>query len=245
MSDVFCTRKMLLVTVVLATTLAFGLGIVLERSVAGESHPETVAVQATPEASSEANEGSSSETKTHKSGELSEGSTATEPAATHTEAGEQRILGINPESNERPRLCSNHRVPRTRTGGVALERSSLDARDCRLRCTLCRLRYPRRRLSSPAIAVGTCRPGSAGRRIAPDGFCSGGDQHASEPVVDQILRLEHHRSDQKTPSGTLNTNLRPRRCLRARIRDRARESCVLEARIGDSRHLGITLEHLT
>lgn len=99
MSDVFCTRKMLLVTVVLATTLAFGLGIVLERSVAGESHPETVAVQATPEASSEANEGSSSETKTHKSGELSEGSTATEPAATHTEAGEQRILSINPESN--------------------------------------------------------------------------------------------------------------------------------------------------
>jgi hypothetical protein len=99
MSDVFRTRKMLLVTVVLAATLAFGLGIVLERSVAGESHPETVAVQATPEASSEASEGSSSETKTQKSGELSEGSTATEPAAMHTEAGEQRILGINPESN--------------------------------------------------------------------------------------------------------------------------------------------------
>jgi hypothetical protein len=99
MSDVFRTRQKLLVGLILASTLAFALGIVLERSVTDKSHTEAATVQATSGTPSETAEGSSSETATQKSSESSEGSSATEPAATHTEAGEQRILGINPESN--------------------------------------------------------------------------------------------------------------------------------------------------
>ncbi len=88
MSDVSSTRQKLLVALIIASTLAFALGIALERSVAGTSQTEA-RFQATSGASSEMAEGSS--------GESSEGST--EPAASHTEASEQRILGINPESN--------------------------------------------------------------------------------------------------------------------------------------------------
>ncbi len=99
MSDASSPRRTLLVSLILASTLAFALGIALERSVTGEPRTETAAVQAASGAPSETTEGSSGETAAQKTNESSEGSTATEPAATHTEAGEHRILGINPESN--------------------------------------------------------------------------------------------------------------------------------------------------
>lgn len=103
MSSPSHTPQNLLPALILAATLAFALGIVLERSVTGESHTET-AVQASAGTSSGSGEGASGETAAQRSAESGEGASAaelasTQPTATHTEAGEQRILGINPESN--------------------------------------------------------------------------------------------------------------------------------------------------
>ena len=103
MSQFSNARQPILVGLIVASTVAFGLGILLERSSAGESQTET-AVQASIGTTSETAEGSGGETAAQRSAESGEGSSATPPAsiqsaATHAEAGEQRILGINPESN--------------------------------------------------------------------------------------------------------------------------------------------------
>lgn len=99
MSDLSSTRGRLLAGLIVAATLAFAVGIFLERSVTGETHTGLGTVQSTAGTSSESSEGSGGETAVQRSAESGDGSSATETAAARAEASEPRILGLNTESN--------------------------------------------------------------------------------------------------------------------------------------------------